>query len=187
MAKTTKGSIAELFTLGPNHNLDHPVFPQPVCRQVSIPSKAVRGDGPDRRGHAVLRMVHTVAPYANVAAGVYNRPIWFWGVVGLVDRSDGGLLQDALPRHQHLFAAGVSALLLCVESGVASSPITKACRGTNRFMGRYKSVGAAWGHRRAVWQTFAPNSPSPTTRQMFDVYVAGSNAGMKPRAVAASE
>jgi uncharacterized membrane protein len=64
-------------------------------------------------GGMLFTHVHTVAPYANVAAGVYIAHI----VMGLTALGIGAarLLQDALPRQRRFFAV-VFAALMCVES-----------------------------------------------------------------------
>ena len=66
-------------------------------------------------GGLLFTHVHTVAPYANVAAGVYVAHM----VLGTVALSIGAarLLQDVLPRHRRTLAVGF-ALLMCVESGL---------------------------------------------------------------------
>ena len=64
-------------------------------------------------GGLLFTHVHTVAPYANVAAGVYIAHV----VLGLVALSIGAarLLQDGLPRHRQAFAVAFGGLM-CVES-----------------------------------------------------------------------
>ena len=57
--------------------------------------------------------MHTVAPYANVAAGVYIAHM----VIGTVALGIGAarLLEDGMPRHRRAFATAF-AVLMCVES-----------------------------------------------------------------------
>jgi uncharacterized membrane protein len=64
-------------------------------------------------GGMLFTHVHTVAPYANVAAGVYINHV----VLGLVALGIGGtrLLQDSWPKRRHLLAF-CFAVLMCVES-----------------------------------------------------------------------
>ncbi len=64
-------------------------------------------------GGLLFTHVHTVAPYANVAAGVYVAHT----VLGVVALSIGAarLLQDAVPKFRPQFA-GAFAALMCVES-----------------------------------------------------------------------
>jgi uncharacterized membrane protein len=64
-------------------------------------------------GGLLFTHVHTVAPYANVAAGVYVAHM----VLGVVALSIGAarLLQDALPRHRRPLAVAFAGLM-CVES-----------------------------------------------------------------------
>jgi uncharacterized membrane protein len=64
-------------------------------------------------GGLLFTHVHTVAPYANVAAGVYIAHV----VLGTVALSIGAarLLQDGLPKYRHAFATAF-AVLMCVES-----------------------------------------------------------------------
>jgi uncharacterized membrane protein len=64
-------------------------------------------------GGLLFTHVHTVAPYANVAAGVYIAHV----VLGMVALSIGAarLLQDGLPNYRRQFAV-VFAGLMCVES-----------------------------------------------------------------------
>ena len=64
-------------------------------------------------GGLLFTHVHTVAPYANVAAGVYVAHM----VLGVVALGIGAtrLLQDALPRHRRQLAVAFAALM-CVES-----------------------------------------------------------------------
>ena len=66
-------------------------------------------------GGLLFTHVHTVAPYANVAAGVYVAHM----ILGLVALSIGAtrLLQDAVPRFRPQWAVAFS-LLLCVEAGL---------------------------------------------------------------------
>jgi uncharacterized membrane protein len=64
-------------------------------------------------GGMLFTHVHTVAPYANVAAGVYIAHI----TMGLTALGIGAarLAQDAFPRFKHAFAL-LFAVLMCVES-----------------------------------------------------------------------
>ena len=64
-------------------------------------------------GGLLFTHVHTVAPYANVAAGVYIAHM----VLGVVALGIGAarLLQDVLPRHRRQLAVAFAALM-CVES-----------------------------------------------------------------------
>lgn len=64
-------------------------------------------------GGMLFTHVHTVAPYANVAAGVYVAHV----TLGLVALAIGAsrLLADALPRGRRFFTV-MFALLMCVES-----------------------------------------------------------------------
>jgi uncharacterized membrane protein len=64
-------------------------------------------------GGLLFTHVHTVAPYANVAAGVYIAHV----VMGLTALSIGAsrLLQDGVPKYRRSFATAF-ALLMCVES-----------------------------------------------------------------------
>jgi uncharacterized membrane protein len=64
-------------------------------------------------GGLLFTHVHTVAPYANVAAGVYIAHV----VMGLTALSMGAarLLQDGMPRYRRAFATAF-AVLLCLES-----------------------------------------------------------------------
>jgi uncharacterized membrane protein len=64
-------------------------------------------------GGLLFTHVHTVAPYANVAAGVYIAHV----VLGLVALSIGAtrLLQDGIPKYRHAFATAF-AVLMCIES-----------------------------------------------------------------------
>jgi uncharacterized membrane protein len=64
-------------------------------------------------GGLLFTHVHTVAPYANVAAGVYIAHV----VLGITALCIGAarLLQDGLPRYRRSFAT-VFAVLMCVES-----------------------------------------------------------------------
>lgn len=64
-------------------------------------------------GGMLFTHVHTVAPYANVAAGVYVAHV----VLGLVALAIGAsrLLADAMPRWRRFFSV-VFALFMCVES-----------------------------------------------------------------------
>jgi uncharacterized membrane protein len=64
-------------------------------------------------GGMLFTHVHTVAPYANVAAGVYIAHI----VMGLTALGIGAarLAQDSFPRFRHAFAL-LFAILMCVES-----------------------------------------------------------------------
>ena len=64
-------------------------------------------------GGLLFTHVHTVAPFANVAAGVYIAHV----VLGMVALSIGAtrLLQDGVPRYRRVFATAF-AVLMCVES-----------------------------------------------------------------------
>ena len=64
-------------------------------------------------GGLLFTHVHTVAPYANVAAGVYIAHM----VMGTIALSIGAarLLQDAAPNYRRTFAT-LFAILMCVES-----------------------------------------------------------------------
>ena len=64
-------------------------------------------------GGLLFTHVHTVAPYANVAAGVYIAHV----CMGLVALSIGAarLLQDGFPRYRQAFAVAFAGLM-CVES-----------------------------------------------------------------------
>jgi uncharacterized membrane protein len=64
-------------------------------------------------GGLLFTHVHTVAPYANVAAGVYIAHV----VLGLTALSIGAarLLQDGVPKYRRVFAT-LFAVLMCFES-----------------------------------------------------------------------
>jgi uncharacterized membrane protein len=64
-------------------------------------------------GGMLFTHVHTVAPYADVAAGVYIAHI-FMGITAL-GIGAARLLQDAVPSHKKAFAV-VFAVLMCTES-----------------------------------------------------------------------
>ncbi len=64
-------------------------------------------------GGMLFTHVHTVAPYANVAAGVYIAHI-FMGLTAL-GIGAARLLQDAVPRYKNAFAL-LFAILMCTES-----------------------------------------------------------------------
>jgi hypothetical protein len=138
---------------------------------ISTPSKAVAvmaliGGG------MLFTHVHTVAPYANVAAGVYIAHI----TMGLVALGIGAtrLLQDALPRWRHGLAV-MFAVLMCAESVLLIT--------YNEGLPWYIGYGAynRWGvYPDGTRDPHSPIAPfgairaqltfNPTTQQL-DVYV----------------
>jgi uncharacterized membrane protein len=108
------------------HEREHEHEPQ-LTSPIAVPvararSKAPAGISTPSKAVAVMALigggmlfthVHTVAPYANVAAGVYIAHI----TMGLVALGIGAtrLLQDALPRWRHALAI-MFAVLMCAES-----------------------------------------------------------------------
>ncbi len=118
-------------------------------------------------GGMLFTHVHTVAPYANVAAGVYIAHI----TLGLVALGIGGarLLQDAAPRYRNAFAV-LFAGLMCVESVL----LITYNEGLPWYIGygHYKR----WGMTPGDNGTIAPYGPiraeltfNPKTQQM-DLY-----------------
>jgi len=109
-----------LRRIGREHRVSAPA-PTPTPK-LSAPPKSTAGISTPSKAVAVMALigggmlfthVHTVAPYANVAAGVYIAHI----TMGLVALGIGAtrLLQDALPRFRHALAIAF-AVLMCVES-----------------------------------------------------------------------
>jgi uncharacterized membrane protein len=101
----------------------HARVPVPAAAQITQPApKAAAGISTPSKAVAVMALigggmlfthVHTVAPYANVAAGVYIAHI-FMGVTAL-GIGAARLLQDAVPRYKRAFAV-LFAVLMCTES-----------------------------------------------------------------------
>ena len=122
-------------------------------------------------GGLLFTHVHTVAPYANVAAGVYIAHV----CMGLVALSIGAsrLLQDTMPRY-HRALAVTFASLLCVESVL----LITYNEGLPWYIGYGKYN--RWGpHRydKTVGSTVAPYGPIraeltfDNDAQRLDVYV----------------
>ncbi len=116
-------------------------------------------------GGLLFTHVHTVAPYANVAAGVYIAHM----VMGTIALSIGAsrLLEDAVPKHRRTFAT-LFAVLMCVESILLITyneglPWYVGFGRYNRW-GPHGGTVAPYGSIRAEL-TFDNDS------QMLDVYV----------------
>jgi uncharacterized membrane protein len=117
-------------------------------------------------GGMLFTHVHTVAPYANVAAGVYIAHI----TMGLTALSIGAarLLQDALPRFKKPFAL-LFAILMCTESILLITyneglPWYIGYGHYNRWAVHHNGTIAPYGPIRAEL-TFDPST------QQLDVYV----------------
>jgi uncharacterized membrane protein len=131
---------------GKEETSDRPRPAPDFAGSISTPSKVVAvmaliGGG------MLFTHVHTVAPYANVAAGVYISHV----VLGLIALGIGGarLLQDGLPRYRRPLAV-VFATLMCAESILLIS----YNEGLPWFIGygRYSTIGPHAG-------TIAPYGP----------------------------
>jgi len=119
-------------------------------------------------GGMLFTHVHTVAPYANVAAGVYIAHI----TMGLVALGIGAtrLLQDALPRFRHGLAVAF-AVLMCAESILLIT--------YNEGLPWYIGYGAynRWPVKEHPYGTIAPFGPIraeldfDTHTQKLDLYV----------------
>lgn len=119
-------------------------------------------------GGLLFTHVHTVAPYANVAAGVYIAHV----CMGIVALSIGAsrLLQDVLPRRRHAFAV-TFAVFMCIESVL----LITYNEGLPWYIGygRYNR----WGPHRDMGSTVAPYGPIraeltfDNKDQVLDVYV----------------
>jgi hypothetical protein len=116
-------------------------------------------------GGLLFTHVHTVAPYANVAAGVYIAHM----IMGTIALSIGvaRLLEDAVPKHRRTFAT-LFAVLMCVESVLLITyneglPWYVGYGRYNRW-GPHGGTVAPYGAIRAEL-TFDNDS------QMLDVYV----------------
>jgi len=117
-------------------------------------------------GGMLFTHVHTVAPYANVAAGVYIAHI----TMGLTALGIGAarLLQDALPRFRKPFAL-LFAILMCAESLLLITyneglPWYIGYGHYNRWGSHHNGTIAPYGPIRAEL-TFDPST------QLLDVYV----------------
>ncbi len=117
-------------------------------------------------GGMLFTHVHTVAPYANVAAGVYIAHI----IMGLTALGIGAarLLQDALPKFKKLFAL-LFAILMCAESILLITyneglPWYIGYGHYNRWGEHHNGTIAPYGPIRAEL-TFDPAT------QLLDVYV----------------
>lgn len=136
-----------------------------AARRLATPSKVVAvmaliGGG------MLFTHVHTVAPYANVAAGVYIAHI----TMGLTALGIGAarLSQDAWPKHRHALAI-VFAALMCLESVLLITyneglPWYIGYGHYNRWGSHPNGTIAPYGPIRAEL-TFDPNS------QRLDLYV----------------
>ncbi|HEX4056265.1 MAG TPA: DUF2231 domain-containing protein [Tepidisphaeraceae bacterium] len=102
----TVGAIG-LWRIRGRHKLDNPTASRMATPSNVIAVMALIGGG------MLFTHVHTVAPYANVAAGVYIAHI-FMGVTAL-GIGAARLLQDAVPRYKKPFAV-LFAVLMCTES-----------------------------------------------------------------------
>lgn len=116
-------------------------------------------------GGMLFTHVHTVAPYANVAAGVYIAHV----VMGLVALSIGAssLLGDALPRWRSTFAV-VFALCMLTESIL----LVSYNEGLPWYIGygRYNRWGAAGG-TVAPFGDFRAELTFDNATQRLDVYL----------------
>ncbi|HLK91386.1 MAG TPA: DUF2231 domain-containing protein [Polyangia bacterium] len=144
--------LATLGAIG-LYRLRRPGQPQAKRPRLVTPSKVVAvmaliGGG------LLFTHVHTVAPYANVAAGVYIAHL----VLGLVALGIGAarLLQDAAPRFQRAFGVAFVALL-----GFESLLLITYNEGLPWYIGygRYQRWGASADGARDPGAPIAPYGP----------------------------
>ena len=117
LRKTNPRRQSLRYSEEPGSTTQNPLF-QHTSETSSISKKSDPGSKPIAimaliGGGLLFTHVHTVAPYANVAAGVYIAHV----VLGLVALSIGAtrLLQDSVPKYRHAFATAF-AVLMCLES-----------------------------------------------------------------------
>ena len=119
-ASRPRSPIAQDFGDHPGHGRGHRTLANPRPSQTGHPDRLAMATPSNViavmaliGGGMLFTHVHTVAPYANVAAGVYIAHI-FMGVTAL-GIGAARLLQDAVPRYKKPFAV-LFAVLMCTES-----------------------------------------------------------------------